>query len=83
MNRIRDELPQNECDPNSKGIIKIFHSNNWNGERQTANHWKGDLPTEIAKEYIDQIKRRMRQDGWDLSNSEKTKILFLTNNLIS
>ena len=83
LNRIRDELPQNECDPNSKGIIKIFHSNNWNGERQTANHWKGDLPTEIAKEYIDQIKRRMRQDGWDLSNSEKTKILFLTNNLIA
>ena len=83
LNRIRDELPQNERDPNSEGIIKIFHSNNWNGERQTANHWKGDLPTEIAKEYIDQVKRRMLQDGWDLSNSEKTKILFLTNNLIA
>ncbi|MFV5517033.1 UvrD-helicase domain-containing protein [Acinetobacter gerneri] len=83
LNRIRDELPQNERNPNSKGIIKIFHSNNWNGERQTANHWKGDLPTETAKEYFDQVKIKMLQDGWDLSNAEKTKILFLTNNLIA
>lgn len=83
LNRIRDELPQNECDPTSQGIIKIFHSNNWVGERQTENHWKGDLPKEVAKEYIEQVKIRMLQDGWSLNNSEKTKILFLTNNLIA
>lgn len=83
LNRIRDELPQNEYDPTSQGIIKIYHSNNWSGKRQTANHWKDDLPKDIAKEYIDQVKIRMLQDGWDLSNSEKTKILFLTNNLIA
>lgn len=83
LNRIRDELPQNECDPTSQGIIKIFHSNNWVGKRQTENHWKGDLPKEVAKDYIEQVKIRMLQDGWSLNNSEKTKILFLTNNLIA
>lgn len=83
LNRIRVELPQNEYDPTSQGVIKVFHSNNWGGERQTANHWKGDLPKEVAKDYIDQVKIKMFQDGWDLSNSKRTKILFLTNNLIA
>ncbi|HAV4218269.1 UvrD-helicase domain-containing protein [Acinetobacter baumannii] len=83
LNRIRKELPQNEYDPTSKGVVKIFHSNNWSGERQSLNHWQGDLPKEEAKNYIDQIKIRLIQDGWDFNNSSQTKILFLTNNLIA
>lgn len=83
LNRIRNELPQNEYNPTSQGVIKVFHSNDWNGKRLTANHWQGDLPKEVAKNYIDQVKIQMLQDGWDLSNSGRTKILFLTNNLIA
>lgn len=37
----------------------------------------------MAKNYIDQVKIQMLKDGWDLRNSEKIKILFLTNNLIA
>ncbi|EEH70412.1 MULTISPECIES: UvrD-helicase domain-containing protein [Acinetobacter] len=83
LNRIRSELPQNEYNPCSQGTIKVFHSNSWDGKRLTANHWQGDLPKEETKAYIDQVKNKMLADGWDLSNPVKTKILFLTNNLIA
>lgn len=82
LNKIRAELPQNECDPSSKGTIKIYHSNNWSGNRQQGQHWKGDLPAEIANQYINHVRNKCSEDGWDM-NPNKTKILFLTNNLIA
>ena len=85
LNRMRPELPQAESNPQSKGVIKVFHSNSWVGARRDGRgggHWTGDLPAEKAKEYIDKVKALMIADGWDMSPS-KTKILFLTNNLIA
>lgn len=83
LNIVRKELPQHACDTYSEGVIKIYHSNNWIGERQKANHWQGDLPKEIAKDYILRVQNKNIDDGWDVGDSSKTKILFLTNNLIA
>ena len=33
LHRLRPDLPQNVSNPNSKGEIKKFHSNNWTGEK--------------------------------------------------
>ena len=85
LNRMRPDLPQAESDPNSDGVIKVFHSNNWVGVRRDGKgggHWKDDLPESIVKEYIEKTKELMCADEWDMS-PEKTKILFLTNNLIA
>lgn len=82
LNRMRPELPQAESDPNSQGTIKIYHSNGWQGIRQTGGHWKDDLPEAESRVFIQQTKSLMAQHGWDMSLS-KTKILFLTNNLIA
>ena len=85
LNRMRPELPQEESDPNSKGVIKVFHSNDWVGVRRDGKgggHWKEDLPESNVKEYVEKTKDLMRGDGWDMS-PDKTKILFLTNNLIA
>ncbi|MCW9689100.1 UvrD-helicase domain-containing protein [Proteus terrae] len=85
LNRMRPDLPQAESNPNSEGIIKVFHSNNWSGIRRDGKgggHWKDDLPESDVREYILKIKLQMIGDGWDLS-PEKTKILFLTNNNIA
>lgn len=85
LNRMRPALPQAESDPDSDGVIKVFHSNNWKGDRRDGKgggHWKDDLPEENVKEYIEKVKGLMLEDGWDMS-PEKTKILFLTNNLIA
>jgi len=85
LNRMRPDLPQAESDPNSDGVIKVFHSNNWVGVRRDGKgggHWKDDLPESNVKEYIEKTKELMCADEWDTS-PEKTKILFLTNNLIA
>lgn len=85
LNRMRPDLPQAESDPNSSGIIKIFHSNAWEGVRRDGKgggHWKGDLPEDDVKEYIEKVKELMQGDGWNMS-PDSTKILFLTNNLIA
>ncbi|MBP21392.1 MAG: DNA helicase II [Alcanivorax sp.] len=85
LNRMRPDLPQAESNPNSEGVIKVFHSNDWNGVRRDGKgggHWKDDLPESDAKEYILKTKSQMDADGWDMS-ADKTKILFLTNNLIA
>lgn len=85
LNRMRPDLPQAESDPNSDGVIKVFHSNNWVGVRRDGKgggHWKDDLPESNVKEYIEKTKELMCAGEWDMS-PEKTKILFLTNNLIA
>jgi DNA helicase-2/ATP-dependent DNA helicase PcrA len=85
LNRMRPDLPQAESNPHSQGIVKVFHSNSWIGTRrggQGGGHWTGDLPSANAKEYIEKVKELMVADGWDMSPM-KTKILFLTNNLIA
>jgi DNA helicase-2/ATP-dependent DNA helicase PcrA len=82
LNNMRPELPQHESAPESEGIISIFHSNSWTGERRTGGHWAGDLPEDIAHEYFERVKIIMAQDGWDFY-SENTKVLMLTNNAIA
>ncbi|EHQ06507.1 UvrD-helicase domain-containing protein [Leptonema illini] len=82
LNRMRPELPQAESNPQSQGAVRIFHSNLWVGTRRGGGHWTGDLPTANAKEHIEKVKELMVADGWDMSPT-KTKILFLTNNLIA
>ncbi|ATG76316.1 UvrD-helicase domain-containing protein [Pseudoalteromonas sp. 1_2015MBL_MicDiv] len=82
LNRMRPELPQAESNPLSAGVIKVYHSNEWQGTRRTGGHWKGDLPEVDVKEYIEKVKLLLEEDGWDM-RPEKTKILFLTNNLIA
>jgi DNA helicase-2/ATP-dependent DNA helicase PcrA len=82
LNRMRPELPQSESDSSSTGTIKVYHSNDWQGTRLAGGHWKGDLPEEESRQFILQTKSLMVEYGWDISLS-KTKILFLTNNLIA
>ncbi|WP_050907682.1 UvrD-helicase domain-containing protein [Vibrio harveyi] len=82
LNQMRPDLPQFESDPHSQGVVKVFHSNSWVGERQGGAHWKGDLPSDVSKQYVEKARELMIADGWDFS-SENTKVLLLTNNLIA
>jgi DNA helicase-2/ATP-dependent DNA helicase PcrA len=82
LNNMRPELPQNESDPESEGNISIYHSNSWTGERRAGGHWAGDLPEDVAHDYFERVKLNMTQDGWDF-DSENTKVLMLTNNVIA
>jgi len=82
LNRMRPELLQHEVDPDSTGEITVFHSNGFQGDRMTTNHWQGDLPEANAHEYLLRAKARLENHGWDFA-SKHTKILMLTNNVLA
>lgn len=82
LNRMRPELPQFVVDPNEQGSVRVFHTNNWTGARQTGQHWGGDLPNETADAALETVIERLTQDGWDLS-PKQTKILMLTHRVLA
>jgi DNA helicase-2/ATP-dependent DNA helicase PcrA len=82
LNRMRPELPQFVEDPEAPGELRIFHTNNWVGERQTGQHWGGDLPSLVAHEKLEHVKTILTSGGWDLSASQ-TKILMLTHRVLA
>lgn len=82
LNRMRPDLKQMVEKPEEVGSVKIFHTNNWSGVRQTANHWKGDLPSEVSHAVLEDVLNRLKSNGWDLS-AMYTKILMLTHRVLA
>lgn len=82
LNQLRPDLPQQVRDPDAQGTVSIFHTNNWNGARLTGNHWKGDLPSEVSHEFLENLKIQLEKNGWEFS-SDKSKILMLTHNVLA
>ena len=82
LNRIRPELPQQVSDPRAVGSAKVFHSNEFTGQRQSGGHWGGDLPADEAHRYLSGLRENLTTAGWDFS-PHKTKILMLTHNVLA
>lgn len=82
LNRIRPELPQEVIDPNAKGCVAVYHTNDWPGKRRTEQHWDGDLPADIAHKHLGALRERLTDEGWEFS-PEMTKILMLTHNVLA
>lgn len=82
LNRMRPELEQFEYNPQSVGDVLVFHTNNWVGERRTGGHWDGDLPENVAHDYLEWTKNKLNEEGWNIS-PETTKVLMLTNNVLA
>jgi DNA helicase-2/ATP-dependent DNA helicase PcrA len=85
LNRMRPELPQAAKDEGFVGSAMAFHTNAWQGERQSGGrggHWKGDLPTEVAHSYLATLIKKLETDGWDLA-PQRTKVLMLTHNILA
>jgi len=82
LNKIRPQLEQHEHDPNSAGEVLIYHSNNYIGQRRTGNHWKDDLPEEIAHNYLSKTIVELEAKGWNIA-ADSTKVLMLTNSVLA
>ncbi|MFZ6758150.1 UvrD-helicase domain-containing protein [Undibacterium sp. Ji50W] len=82
LNRMRPELKQMVEKPEDVGSVKVFHTNKWMGERQSSNHWKGDLPTEVSHTVLESVCNQLKGDGWNLS-ATTTKILMLTHRVLA
>lgn len=82
LNKIRPELPQAVKDEHFAGSAIVFHTNSWRGTRLApgrGGHWKGDLPTEEAHNFLTTCVETLKRSGWDFA-PEKTKVLLLTHN---
>lgn len=82
LNRMRPELLQFVEDPEALGQVRVFHTNNWSGLRQSGAHWSGDLPSEIAHQSFERVKASLIGDDWNFS-PEHTKVLMLTHRLLA
>ncbi|MCA8835808.1 MAG: ATP-dependent helicase [Proteobacteria bacterium] len=83
LNKMRPELAQDVRDPtNTQGAISVFHTNSWQGTRLTRNPWQEDLPPENAHNYLDDLRIRLANEGWNFA-PDKTKILMLTHNVLA
>lgn len=82
LNRMRPELPQFVVDPAEAGSVRIFHTNDWTGSRQTGPHWGGDLPADVSHAALNAAKERLTREGWDLSSAQ-TKFLMLTHRVLA
>lgn len=82
LNKMRPHLQQVVSDPNSPGEIHVFHTNDWAGDRLTGSHWKGDTPAKVSHAYLEHVRTRLTQQGWDFSPTT-TKILMLTHSVLA
>ena len=79
LNRMRPSLPQFAVDPDSSvGALQVFHTNEWSGERRVGQHWKGDLPPDVAHEALARTRKHLGSQGWDFATTGCTKVLMLT-----
>ncbi len=82
LNRMRPELPQFVVDPEERGEVYAFHTNNWKGKRLTGPHHGGDLTAEAVSTALDSVKQRLTECGWVFSATQ-TKILMLTHRALA
>lgn len=79
LNRIRPELPQISASDENNGRIIIITTNDYSGNRQTKNHYKGELPDDVLFPYIDNVREKLAKLGW----VGECKTLMLTHKLLS
>ena len=85
LERMRPDLPQQVSDPDAPGEARVFHTNDWLGQRRTGQgggHWTGDTSPEAARAYFQLVKDRLSKEGWDFDIA-KTKILMLSHSVLS
>ena len=66
LNRMRPSLPQFVVDPEAEGEVSVFHTNDWNGDRQKGAHYGGDLPPDVANSALLAVREKLAQAGWNL-----------------
>lgn len=82
LNELRPELTQEVDDESAEGEARLFHCNDYSGDRVDSRNGKQELPPEAHADFIARLRTQLGDDGWDFSPA-KTKILLLTHNAIA
>lgn len=76
LNRMRPELIQTPSDEADTGTVKIYHTNNWPGQRLT-HHFKSQISHQAVRTCLDWIRSN---EG---SRTDNAKTLMLTHSVIA
>jgi len=79
LNGIRPGLPQITASDDKDGKAIVITSDDYDGRRQSGNHYKDELLDNILIQHIDSIKEKLLVEGWN----GRTKILILTHRMLS
>lgn len=79
LNRIRPTLPQISASNENDGRIIVITTNDYTGNRQTQNHYRGELPDDVLFPYIENVREKLAIQGW----TGECKTLMLTHKLLS
>lgn len=82
LNRLRPELPQVPDDDAPTGTVVAYHTNGWKGERRKGGVWSDDLPSTVAHEFLECVRGRLEDEGWDFGAAH-TRILMLTHSVLA
>ena len=81
LNKLRPELPQAPRADAGEGSVTIYHSNSWQGDRQSG-VWKGQISHEATQSCLSWLQSSSPSSVW-VQNSKDLKILMLTHATIA
>lgn len=80
LNRIRPDLPQESALNDSTGNVIVITTNNYKGPRRDDRNFTGNLPSNIAETYVNEIKEKFNKT---INDKEKIKVLMLTHKMLA
>ncbi len=80
LNKIRYDLPQESALNDSTGNVIVITTNNYQGHRRDDRNFTGDLPSNIAETYVNEIKEKFNKT---ISTEERIKVLMLTHRILA
>ena len=80
LNTIRPDLPQKSAIDEFNGEVVVITCEDYTGSRRTDRNFKGELPPEVLKSRLDEIKAQIR-DG--TPKDETLKVLMITHKILA
>ena len=80
LNDIRPDLPQKSAIDGFDGEVVVITCEDYNGTRRTDRNFKGELPPEVLKTRLSEIRAKIEQDT---PHDESLKILMITHKVLA
>lgn len=80
LNDIRPDLPQKSAIDGFDGEVVVITCEDYNGTRRTDRNFKGELPPEVLKSRLGEIRAKIEQDT---PHDESLKILMITHKVLA
>lgn len=80
LNCLRKDLPQSSAIDNIEGEVIAVTCDDYKGIRQTGGHFNGELPSDVFRDRIERIRKKVQQGSAD---GDSLKILMITHKTLA